>query len=339
MLGPRGVGGDEGKVDVCRRRTRQLALGLLGGFPQALDSELVSRQVDARVGLELLHEVLQESVVKVLASQESVPVGGLDLKDAAAHLEDGDVERASSEVVDCEEALLLVGAVGEGRGGGLVADALDVEAGDASGVFLRGIPRVFEKERRGRGKGNDEPRGRKKRGVKEKLSRFALSLSSLSLTFRRLPLRVVEVGRDRHHRLSHAPAEVRLGRLLHLDQRERANLARGVLVPPGLDPRVAVVRPDDLVRDHLGFLLGLRVVERAADEALRGVDRVRRVGDALPLGGQADEALALVGEGDDGGSGAGSLGVLDDLGGLKGGGRERGRDGGRERREEERGKS
>ena len=196
VLGPRGVGGDEGKVDVCRRRTRQLALGLLGGFPQALDSELVSRQVDARVGLELLHEVLQESVVKVLASQESVPVGGLDLKDAAAHLEDGDVERASSEVVDCEEALLLVGAVGEGRGGGLVDDALDVEAGDASGVFLRGIPRVFEKERRGRGKGNDEPRGRKKRGVKGKLSRFALSLSSLSLTFRRLPLRVVEVGRD-----------------------------------------------------------------------------------------------------------------------------------------------
>ena len=134
MLRARRVGGDERQVDVRRRRRRQLALRLLGGLAQALDGQLVPGEVDARVRLELAHQVLEQRVVEVLAAEEGVPVGGLDLKDAAAHLEDRHVERAAAEVVHGEEALLLVRAVGEGRGGGLVDDALDVEAGDAAGV-------------------------------------------------------------------------------------------------------------------------------------------------------------------------------------------------------------
>ena len=125
---------DERKIHLRARDRRQLALGLLGGLAQALDGELVSREVDARVRLELAHQVLEQRVVEVLAAEEGVSVGGLDLKDAAAHLEDRDVESASSQVVDGKEALLLVCSVGEGRGGGLVDDALDVEAGDAAGV-------------------------------------------------------------------------------------------------------------------------------------------------------------------------------------------------------------
>ncbi len=85
--------------------------------------------------------MVDDAHVEVLATQEGIPVGGqhlelmlaLDLGD----LDDGDVEGAAAQVIDGDllVAPLLVHAVGEGGGGGLVDDALDVEAGDAAGIL------------------------------------------------------------------------------------------------------------------------------------------------------------------------------------------------------------
>jgi hypothetical protein len=65
-----------------------------------------------------------------------VAVGGEHLEDAVADVEDGDVEGAAAEVEDRDLlVLLLVQAVGQRRRGGLVDDALDLEAGDLAGVL------------------------------------------------------------------------------------------------------------------------------------------------------------------------------------------------------------
>jgi hypothetical protein len=75
-------------------------------------------------------------LVDVVAAEVRVAVGGDDLDDVVADLEDRDVEGAAAEVVDRDDlVLLLVEAVGERRGRGLVDDALDLEAGDAAGVL------------------------------------------------------------------------------------------------------------------------------------------------------------------------------------------------------------
>ena len=79
-------------------------------------------------------------------------------------------------------------------------------------------------------------------------------------------------------------------------------------------PGVAVGGLDDLVGDETHVLLGHRVVEGAADEALDGEEGALGIGDRLTLGGLADEALAVVGESDDRGRGARAFRVLDDLG-------------------------
>ena len=71
---------------------------------------------------------------------------------------------------------------------------------------------------------------------------------------------------------------------------------------------------DDLVGDEAHVLLGHRIVERAADQALDREEGALRIGHGLALGRLADEALAVVGEGDDRGRGARALGILDDLG-------------------------
>ena len=136
VLGIALVGGDVGQVDLGRGRRRQLDLGLLGGLLESLEGLLIAPQVDPLVALELGQQPLDDALVEVVAAQVRVAVGRLDLEDALAQLQDRDVEGAAAQVVDGDLlVVLLVQAVGQGRGGGFVDDPLDVQAGDAAGVL------------------------------------------------------------------------------------------------------------------------------------------------------------------------------------------------------------
>lgn len=55
--------------------------------------------------LELIDKVGQESIVKVLATKEGVTIGGLDLKNASAHLQDGDIEGSAAKIKDSKGTL------------------------------------------------------------------------------------------------------------------------------------------------------------------------------------------------------------------------------------------
>ncbi|ELZ48486.1 NAD-specific glutamate dehydrogenase [Halorubrum coriense DSM 10284] len=130
--------GDEREVDRRLLLARQFDLRLLGGVLQALERLPVVTEVDPVVVLELVGEVVDERLVPVVAAEVVVAVGGDDLVDAAAEVEDRHVERAAAEVVH-EDGLvgLVVEAVRHGGGRRLVDDALDVEAGDLAGVLRR----------------------------------------------------------------------------------------------------------------------------------------------------------------------------------------------------------
>ena len=111
-------------------------MAFLGGFPDSLHGHLVLGDVEAGLLLELVLEVLGDHHVNVLSSEGGVSVGGLDLKHALHHLEDGDVKGASSQIVDGDDlGGVLVKTVGETGGGGLIDDSQDLEAGDLSGVL------------------------------------------------------------------------------------------------------------------------------------------------------------------------------------------------------------
>ena len=135
VLGAGSVGGDEGKVDVGLEGRRQLNLGLLGGLTDTLDGHAVAGKVDALLGLELLDEVTDEGNVKVLTTKVSVTVGGLDLEHTAGDLKDGDIKGTAPEVINSDNAVILLETVGKGGGSGLVDHTHDVKTRDLTGVL------------------------------------------------------------------------------------------------------------------------------------------------------------------------------------------------------------
>ncbi|CEO96728.1 hypothetical protein PBRA_005332 [Plasmodiophora brassicae] len=118
---------------------------------------------------------------------------------------------------------------------------------------------------------------------------------------RRLTLRVVEVGGDGDDGVVDGFAEVRLGRLPHLDEDHGRDLLRveraRVALVLDLKGRAVALLLDDRERPQLHVGLNDRVGELAADQALGIVDRVLRVSGSLVLGGLTNETLGL-GEGD-----------------------------------------
>ena len=136
MLRPGGVGGDERQVDLGFLGGGQLDLRLLGGFLQPLQRQLVLAQVDALLLAELVGQVVDDPQVEVLAAEEGVAVGRLHLEHAVADFQHGHVERAAAEVIDRDQAgRLLVHAVSQSSGGGLVDNPENFQAGDAAGVL------------------------------------------------------------------------------------------------------------------------------------------------------------------------------------------------------------
>ena len=149
-LGPDLVGRDERQVDVGLGLEREVLLGLLGGLLEPLQGHLVLAEVDPLLLLELVGDVVDQRLVPVVAAQVGVAVGREDLEDAVADVEDRDVERAAAEVEDGDLlVLLLVEAVGQGRGGRLVDDPRDLQAGDLAGVLGRLALAVVEVGRDG----------------------------------------------------------------------------------------------------------------------------------------------------------------------------------------------
>ena len=124
------------------RRGAQLLLGLLCGFLQALQGDLVLAQVDAVLVLDFADEPVDDLLIPIVAAQVVVAVGGLHLNGGEAvvvlaDLQQGHIESAATEVEDQDGFvfLALFEAVGQCGCGRLVDDTQHVQACDGAGVL------------------------------------------------------------------------------------------------------------------------------------------------------------------------------------------------------------
>ena len=105
--------------------------------------------VAQRLG-QLGQQQLGEARVEVVAAEPRVAAGRQHLEDAAAQLQDGDVEGAAAQVVDRDGALgALVQAVGQRGRGRLVHQPQHLEPGEPAGILRRLPLAVVEVGRHG----------------------------------------------------------------------------------------------------------------------------------------------------------------------------------------------
>jgi len=92
---------NEGQVDLGLLPTTEFDLGLLGGVLEPLEGlSVVVAEVDTVFVLELVGEPVDDGLVPVVPTEVVVTVGRDDLVDAAAEIENRDVEGTATEVVD-----------------------------------------------------------------------------------------------------------------------------------------------------------------------------------------------------------------------------------------------
>merc|ERR1719333_1541596 len=125
-------------LDLSVGGCRKVALGTLTGGTEATHGAGVAGEVLLVLALELLHEVVDHPVVKVLSTKVSVASSSLDLKDAIVDGEQRHIKGATTKVEDEHVALasgLLVETVCDSGGGGLVDDTHHVKPGNGASVL------------------------------------------------------------------------------------------------------------------------------------------------------------------------------------------------------------
>jgi len=292
-------------VDLARRNAGVLDR-LLAGFERALD-QLFDQLFEVRTG-DRLDQMLRP--VGVGGDEGQVDLGRRGRRQLDLRLFGGFLQPLQCQLVTAQvDAFVLLEAVGEifddlaveifTAQEGIAVGRLhfehavtDLEDRDVEGAAAKvidrdrlvlGLVEAISQRRRGR--------------LVDDAQHF--EARNLARVLGCLALRVVEVSGNGDHRLRHGFAQIALGGFFHLLKDEGADLRRRIILAARLDPRVAVAALDDRIGDEFHVLLGHRIVEAAADQALHRKNRVFGVGDGLALRRLADQALAILCKGDD----------------------------------------
>ena len=234
MLGPVLVRGDEGQVDLGLGRCAQLPFGQLRGFLQPLQSHGILAQIDAFLFHEVIDEVINDPLVKVVATEMGVAVGGQNGENPIDDFQDGNIKRAAAKVEHRDGLFALaLQTISQGCRRGFVDDALDLETGDLAGILGSLALAVVEVG----GNGDD---GFGHRLTQIFLGGFLQGAQNLSGNFRRRKLPVT--GLDAH--IAAGVLDHNVGHLGHL--------GRNLVEPP---PHEAFDRIDRIGRvgDRLPF--------------------------------------------------------------------------------------
>ncbi len=80
--------------------------------------------------------MIHDALVEIIATQEGIAAGGPHLENPFAHIQDGNVERSTAQIVHCDDLVILfVQSIRQGGSRRLVDDAQHFQPGDLAGIL------------------------------------------------------------------------------------------------------------------------------------------------------------------------------------------------------------
>src|SRR4030042_2478761 len=126
-------------MDVCLHHVGKFNLRLFCSLLQSLKGHSIFSQINSLILFELIRQIVDDSLVKVIPSKMGIPIGRFDLEDTFPQLEDGDIKSPPPQIEDCNLFILLFfETIGEGSGGWFIDDSNDIQT-CYSPCILRGL--------------------------------------------------------------------------------------------------------------------------------------------------------------------------------------------------------
>lgn len=117
---------------------RESTLGTLASSSETTESTCARGDILLVLALELVDEVVDETVVEVLTSQVGITSSGLDFEDTFFDGKEGNIESSTTKIEDEDVSLtlnLLVETVSNSSRGGLVDDSENVQTSDQASIL------------------------------------------------------------------------------------------------------------------------------------------------------------------------------------------------------------
>ena len=126
MLWPISISGDKWNIDIILSNGRELLLCLLGFVLEALHGGVVFAQINTFFGFEVIEEVVDDGVVKVLTTKVGIAIGRLHLEEVISDLQHRHVESTTTKVKDNDILFFaLIETISKSSRRWLIDDTLD----------------------------------------------------------------------------------------------------------------------------------------------------------------------------------------------------------------------
>ena len=136
MFRTTGISGNKGQINIGFQGAGQLAFSFFSRFFQTLQSHFIIPQINPLGFAKLFSYIVQYPLIKILAAEESIAIGGFDFKNSITQFHNRDIECSTTQVKYRDFPLsLFILTIRQGCGRWFINNSQHIQAGNLTGIF------------------------------------------------------------------------------------------------------------------------------------------------------------------------------------------------------------